>query len=508
MLVKIYAERGYAPLWSDNGQYTDTGRAIVSKLENSSSLGLHPAGYYTQVLSSWLQMQEPQTATRLDLVLTDSLIEYFDNLANSQTGEKPGDDSTWFATQAITDANNEALRFFRGDASFRETTDRLQPRSYRYDDLIAALKEKHKILSEGGYTTIADGAILKPGMQDSRVQQLRHRLAQSGDHTETYVTDPNLYDAALEASVKTFQERHGLEADGLIGGKTFAELNTTVEARIAQIEINLDRWRWLPRDLGDNHIIVNTAGFQMDMVLNGHHALYMNVVVGKPKHKTPVFSKDMEHIVFNPSWNVPKSIASKELLPRELANPGYLSGKNFVAVSHTDKSTRSVDSFAAYELEPSSFTSQYRLKQLPGSNNALGTVKFMLPNKHAIYLHDTNAKTLFQKTTRAFSHGCIRVEDPVKLAKTLLMNDGHTEHSVEQRFATDKSKTIRLDSPLPVHMTYQTAWVDEHGKLNFRPDIYGHDKHAVQSYKNQRPHLTNTERQLLLQHSSFASSEL
>lgn len=506
-VMQVYAQRNFAPLWSTHGQYTDTCRAIISKLDDSLQLGLHPSRYYTQILGSWLRLQEPLTSRNLELVLTDVLFEYLDNLANGQTGKRPGDSGSWFARQDVTSTDDVAFDFFRSTTSLTEATGQVQPVSQHYNSLLQALKEQQAILANGGYVKINKGPILKPGMQDSRVIKLRQRLAQSGSDTAKFGLGSNHFDNQVELDLKAFQERHGLKADGLLGKKTLQELNTPIEDRIAQIEINLDRWRWMPRDLGENYIIVNTAGFQMEVILNGYSALDMNVVVGKPQHKTPIFSKDMQYLSFNPSWNVPKSITRKELLPKELANPGYLKKRDFVAVSHADKSTRHINSFSPHELNPSNFIPQYRLVQLPGNHNALGKVKFMLPNKYAIYLHDTTAKRLFEETTRAYSHGCIRVEDPVSLAKVLLTNEGHSEHSVDERFDTSRSSAIRLRDPLPVHMTYQTAWVDKNNRLNFRNDIYGHDSHAIKDYRRQRPTLAEREKQLLVQLEGLAITE-
>jgi len=507
-LERIYAERSYIPLWSAEGQYTAASRGVLRKLENSSLLGLHPSHYYTQVLGSWMQLQQPESALRLELLLTDALYEYFDNLANGQSGEKPGDDGGWFVNQIKTDVHDYALNFLRGDASFQETIDSLQPYHERYTGLLIALQEHHKLLAEGGFSQVSSGPTLKPGMSDPRVEQLRTRLIQSGDITGNYAASPDHYDWSVEEGVKSFQQRHGLEADGLLGSKTLEELNTPIEHRIAQIEVNLDRWRWLPSDLGDSHLTVNTAGFEMDVVLDGYSSLNMNVVVGKPEHRTPIFSDQMEHLVFNPSWHVPVSITRNELLPKERANPGYLDNKNFVAVSLSDKSSIPVSHLPDYELEASSFISRYRLKQLPGKTNALGSVKFMLPNQYSIYLHDTNAKSLFEETSRAYSHGCVRVEEPHELAKTLLVHDGHDASNIDSILESGKSKTINLHSALPVHVTYQTSWVDESGKLNFRKDIYNHDAHAIQKYQYHRPLQTRRESELLAQVGGFASNEL
>ena len=507
-LERIYAERNYIPVWSSDGQFNSTSRAVVRKLETSSLLGLHPSHYYTRVLNSWLHLQEPQSARRLELLLTDSLYEYFDNLANGQNGEKPGDDEGWFLKQDKTNVHNDVMSFFRGDASFRNTIDNLQPHHHRYTSLLVALQDHHKLYAAGGFQQVDPGASLTPGSRSPRVAQLRTRLAQSGDITESYTASPDVFDWLLEEGVKNFQRRHGLEADGIPGAKTLEELNVPVEHRIAQIEVNLDRWRWLPSDLGNSHLTVNTAGFEMDVVLDGYSSIHMNVVVGKPEHRTPIFSDEMEHLVFNPSWHVPVSITRNELLPRERANPGYLENKNFVAVSLSDKSSTPISSLSAGELETSSFISKYRLQQLPGKSNALGSIKFMLPNQYSIYLHDTNAKSLFEKTSRAYSHGCVRVEDPHQLAKTILAHDGHDTGNIDSILESGRSKTINLHSALPVHMTYQTSWVDESGKLNFRKDIYDHDAHAIGKYQYHRPLQAKRESEILTRSSSFASNDL
>lgn len=506
-LLQLYTQRNFAPLWSVNGQYTDTCRAMVRKLDDSQQLGLHPSRYYTKILGSWLRLQESQNTRNLDVVLTDVLFEYFDNLANGQTGKRPGDSDSWFARQDVTNTDDVAFNFFQSSASLNDAASQIQPVSQHYNSLLQSLKEQQTLLASGGYTKINKGPTLKPGMQDSRVIQLRQRLKQSGDYTVSLDPGSNQFDNWVVDSLKTFQTRHGLKADGLLGKKTLEELNTPIEKRIQQIEINLDRWRWLPKDLGQNYIIVNTAGFEMEVVQNGYKTLDMNVVVGKPEHKTPIFSKNMQYLSFNPLWHVPKSITRKNLLPRELANPGYLKKRKFVAVSLADNKTRQLDSFSRHELEPSTFIPQYRLMQLPGSDNALGRVKFMLPNQYAIYLHDTIAKNLFQRTTRAYSHGCIRVEDPVKLAKALLINEGHSEYDVEERFNTDRTTSARLHNPLPVHMTYQTAWVDKYNRLNFRNDIYGHDSHAIRNYQRQRPSLAEKEQELLVQQEGLVITE-
>ena len=493
-LQKIYSQRNYVPLWTKQGQVTQTARAVIKRLENASLLGLYPSNYYPKVLNKWVQ--DPNFNPQLEMVLTDSLWEYFDNLANGQTNEIPGDPAVWFARQSHTDIDYNAMDFFNGNASFGATIDRLQPVSQNYTNLLMALRDHYQILAQGGYTPVPQGNGLQPGSVDPRVAKLRARLAQSGD-LPAGLSQSDIFDLNVDEAVKHFQQRHGLEADGVIGSKTLAELNVPVQQRIAQIEINLDRWRWLPRDLGADHIVVNSAGFEMDVTLHNHRAIKMGVVVGKRKHRTPVFSDEMEHIVFRPSWNVPKSIAAKELLPKELENPGHLDSRDFVVVSRADQSSRPVSSLATHELEPSYFNSTYRLRQKPGQINALGSVKFMFPNKHSIYLHDTNARHLFGKIKRAFSHGCIRVEDPDLLARTLLQNDGKDEYEIDSILSDNSPKTVVLGDKIPVHLTYQTSWVDDTGRVQFRADIYDHDKYAIGNYRSSRPEQANQESYVL-----------
>lgn len=495
-LKKIYAARRYVPLWSKSGQLTSTCEAVIDELKNCPSLGLHPAHYYTQVLSSWLEMQNQSTISQLEMVLSDSLYEYFDNLANGQLDQRPGDNG-WVQKRSRTDVAHHALKFFSGDASFHETIDQLQPHNTRYTTLLTALKQHQLVANRGGFTRVASGPTLKPGHQGLRVAQVHQRLIESGDVDINHATTSDTYNWEITEGVKSFQQRHGLDDDGILGNKTLEELNVPIEHRIAQLEVNLDRWRWLAKDLGGNNIIVNVPGYELNLTLNYHHAFNMPVVVGKPENQTPIFSDEMEHLVFNPAWHVPVSITRDELLPKELSSTGFLDRNNFVAVSLSDRRTRPISTLSEHDLEPGRFISKYRLRQLAGKSNALGALKFMFPNQYSIYLHDTNAKHLFSRTTRAFSHGCVRVEDPQKLARTILMHDGMDNQRLDSAINAKDTKTVKLQNALPVHITYQTSWVDLYGRVQFRKDIYDHDKRAIRNYQDARPQQAHKEKQLL-----------
>jgi murein L,D-transpeptidase YcbB/YkuD len=296
---------------------------------------------------------------------------------------------------------------------------------------------------------------------------LRRRLQITGDIT---IQDPNSfrYDAGLELAVRGFQARQGLEVDGVVGPASRAALNLPVGERIAQLLINLERWRWLPDDLGDRHVLVNIAGFELQAVDYGQTVFRSAVVVGTPYHQTPVFSDQIEYVEFNPFWNVPTSIARGEILPKARRDPGYLAQQNIRVLAGWGDDAPVVDPRRIDWSRPF----PYRLRQEPGPNNALGRVKIMFPNPFNVYLHDTPARDLFGRASRAFSHGCIRVHEPLALAAHVLdWSLPQVQSVVDGR----GRKIVRLAKPMPVHVTYQTAWVGQDGAVQFREDIYGRD---------------------------------
>ncbi|HKI06457.1 MAG TPA: L,D-transpeptidase family protein, partial [Thermoanaerobaculia bacterium] len=263
---------------------------------------------------------------------------------------------------------------------------------------------------------------------------------------------------ALQAAVRTFQERNGLDADGAVGPGTLEALNVPAADRVRQIEINLDRWRWLPSDLGERHVMVNIAGFALDVIEAGKPALSMRIVAGKPTSRTPMFTGTMTHLVLNPYWNVPAGILKKEIRPRLAREPGYLAKQNM-------------------EMLPGG-----RVRQRPGPNNALGKVKFLFPNRFDVYLHDTPSRSLFSRSQRTFSHGCIRVEKPLELAEYLLKEDpAWTPAKIQKALAKGSESWVKIPNPLPVHLAYWTAWVDDAGVTQFRKDVYGRDKPLLDS---------------------------
>jgi murein L,D-transpeptidase YcbB/YkuD len=289
--------------------------------------------------------------------------------------------------------------------------------------------------------------------------------------------DDTVFDAALEQGLRGFQERHGLDADGTVGASTLAALNVPVEDRIRQIELNMERWRWLPQTLGERYIMVNIPNFHLDVVEHGQALLGMRVVVGRPTRRTPSFSAEMTHLVLNPHWYVPPTIAIQDKLPLLRRDPGYLSRQNFKLFRHGEGGATRIDPRAVDWSSVSARNFPYQLRQDPGPRNALGRVKFMLPNPHHVYLHDTPARELFAKNERAFSSGCIRLENPMELADYLLQDD--SQWAQRRRVAGGKrgaEQVVLLPTSVPVHLMYWTAWTSASGVVHFRKDIYERDQ--------------------------------
>jgi L,D-transpeptidase YcbB len=293
---------------------------------------------------------------------------------------------------------------------------------------------------------------------------------------------PNVYDKTLKTAVRAFQHRHGLEADGVVGKKTRRVLNVPVEQRIQQLLINMERWRWIPNDLGERYLVVNTADFNLTMVDHSRVRGSMRVVVGRAYRKTPVFSGRMTYLDFNPFWNVPRRLAIEDILPRIRKDPAYIDQQGFRIFSGWSEDAVEI---APEDVGWASFTKDYfpiRLQQAPGPKNALGRIKFMFPNQYAVYLHDTPAKGLFNSVSRSFSSGCIRVEDPVTLAEFVLEGtEGWDREKIEKHLGDNQRQVVRLQRPIPIHLLYWTAWSDADGSVFFREDIYERDAPLMQA---------------------------
>jgi murein L,D-transpeptidase YcbB/YkuD len=309
-----------------------------------------------------------------------------------------------------------------------------------------------------------------------------------GDLDSTDNRDADVFDEGVENAVKRFQSRHGLIQDGVVGPATIGELNVRPEERIRQIEVNMERWRWLHETMGDRHIFVNVANFELGVVEGRHRVMTMRTIVGKHYQRTPVFSAQMTHLVLNPYWNVPASIAVREMLPLIRKNLDYLKNNSIkVFLVHGSGKTE-VDPSTVEWASVSSEEFNYFFRQEAGPKNSLGRIKFMFPNKFNVYLHDTPHKELFERPVRQFSHGCIRIEKPLELAEYLLRGDPRwTQEDLLRALDGSVDRAVKLPRPIGVHVLYWTAWVDEEGTVQFRDDVYGRDMLVARALEEQPP---------------------
>jgi L,D-transpeptidase YcbB len=471
MLAQFYQERQMAPLWLDAGGPSARATALAAVLRSADQWGLDPEDYDASVITALLSAATPDQRAELELRLSLGLVEITSDLASGRVEPSKVNPELFVYPQDVDPAT--VIRDAADAQDIAAFVASFEPKQPEYRRLKAALADYRALAAAGGWPTIADGPTLKPGMAGPRVAQLRERLAVPAAPG----ADSARFDPALAEAVRGFQERHGLEPDGLIGQNTLAALNVPALDRVRQILLNLERRRWMADDPGERYVFVNLADFELKVVDGPKTVFDTRVVVGAPYHRTPVFSGEMTYIEINPYWNVPPSIARNELLPKIKEDPGYLAANNFALLSDWSDSATILDPHAIdwSAVMPGRFT--YKLRQGPGLGNALGRIKFMFTNRFNVYLHDTPARSLFAKDQRSFSHGCIRVQDPETFgAFVLARQPGWSQDAIKAAIATGKRQIVSLDKPLPVHITYLTAWVDKDGTVNFRRDVYGRDE--------------------------------
>jgi len=475
LLAEFYERRNYAPAWAANDKVAELLQLVMATEKD----GLDPSDYHLDAvrnIQSSLAAGRISTAVEIanaDLILTDSLIR----LGYHQRFGKVNPyslDPHWNFHRELNGKNPAVSIQEAFDAdSFAGYMETVFPRGWVYMQLRDGLARYREIVAKGGWPEIPDGPTLRPGATDSRLATLLQRLTISGDmegkQSSAQVTE---YDEGLQAGVRHFQVRHGLDADAIIGPATIKALNFTAEQRVRQLEINLERARWVLDDISDDFILVNIAGFRVYLMRDRQIAWESKVQVGKTYHQSPVFRDEMKYLVFNPTWTVPYSIASKEMLPAIQADPEYFQKRDF------DVKNRNGELIDPTTVDWSSVTRRnfgYTLVQRPGPANALGRVKFMFPNKHAVYLHDTPSKYLFEKSERAFSHGCIRVEHPYEFAEILLGPDWDQDR-IKATLDTEEITTVSMPKSLPVLLLYWTAVVSQNGDVFFYNDVYQRDQ--------------------------------
>jgi murein L,D-transpeptidase YcbB/YkuD len=504
MLEIFYKRKDFQPAWVLDDLKLEQAHYLVATIEASYLEGLTPEHYHLRTIKTLLSEvhensikkapQDPEKLVDLDLLLTDAFLllgcHFSAGCVNPVTVE-----AEWFTKQGKVDAA-AVLEVALRENRIKETLQGLLPPQDSYAKLKQALNAYRNIVIKGGWPAIPQGPSLKIGFKDKRILSLRKRLILSGQLDPDDNIPTVTFDTALENAVKKFQDLHGLDIDGVVGPSTLKALNASAQARARQIELNLERMRWIYRNLGQRYIIVNIADFTLDVVENNKKNLSMKVVVGKPFWHTPVFSDKMTYIVLNPSWNVPHSIAEEETIPKIKKDPDYLAKHNMKILKGWSEDEETIDpnSIDWRSLDARNF--KYRFRQEPGPLNPLGSIKFVFPNEFGVYLHDTPSKRLFAKSVRSFSHGCIRVEKPLDLAEYLLNESPDwTREKILAAIETGKEQKIRLPEPVDIHILYLTAWIDDGGLLHFRDDIYGRDERLDKSLRENPPRAVTEESQ-------------
>lgn len=443
-IAAYYATRNNAPLWIEGSHLTAAARAVLARIDRAGEDGLNLAAYAVPALrdASVAHLADMELAVseaavayarqasggRIDPLAINPLITAKPDVA------EPADVLAWLSVATDPGA---ALRAYN-------------PPQEGYALLRTKLAELRQQAAPMAKETIPSGPTLKPGMRDPRVPLIRSRFGLDG--SAAIDDDGLVYDTKVAAAVADFQRSNGLPASGILTARTIGALSGGNPGRLENdLVANMEFWRWVPRDLGSDHISVNVPDYTLEVVQNGTIVHRARVVVGKPDHQTPIFSDLMRFIIVNPYWNVPLSIIKKEMMPKLAEDPDYFANHGYEVVERNG---------TTYVRQP------------PGEDNALGRIKFMFPNQHSVYLHDTNARALFGKDKRAFSHGCVRVDQPFKLAEMVLGN-GWPEKRVKAMIGGDE-RTITLPKPLPIHITYFTGFVDGLGRLQLRDDVYGY----------------------------------
>ena len=486
-LVQFYKARNYQPLWTDMDGVKERAKELLKTLAAAELEGLDPHDYLPPVLKSFdTDFSDIETdisaLARLDLGLTAMALRYGEHAVRGRI--TPNRLSGYHDLSPPAINRKKTLQELATTQNPGKYLLSLQPQNRAYKALKKELAKYIGGKPEKKLPVIASGKLIKAGNEDERLPNIARHLASKGflDKPEADFEFYLTYTDDLVAAVRAFQKANNLRADGIIGNQTIARMNGRKQLNKRRLlAYNMERLRWLPRNFGSQYIFVNQAAYKLQMFKNNRQIWQTKVVVGKPKNQTSFFIDKMEKVVFNPYWGVPQSIMKNEMLPKLQNNPGYLDRLGYEVFSSSGRriSSSSVDwwNYGGSGVLP------FAVRQPPSSKNALGQIKFLFPNKHAIYMHDTPSKHLFKRKNRAFSHGCIRVYQPKIFAEKVL---GWQPDRIEEQIDTGKNQTVNLQQTIPVYLTYFTAWPNENGKVEYFSDVYGRDQRLKLAFGTQK----------------------
>ncbi|MDX1810525.1 MAG: L,D-transpeptidase family protein [Gammaproteobacteria bacterium] len=479
-LRRFYASRQYLPIWTNTDKSpTEHARLLRDAIIFAWNEGLNPAEYHEDPLRYMWRARREVTMARRELLLTDAFFRYVREVKAGYFYPKSVD-FDWKLPRKKLNVVKQLLKYLASPEP-EAFLAQLPPDNPSYKALKNALANYRTIALDGGWTKISHGPSLRIGDKGKRVKQVKQRLLEQGYLTAMSVQSATMdvFDATMEAAVKHYQKNNGHIVDGVVGGATRRSLNRSIKYQIAEIKKNMERWRWIPRDLGKTYVQVNMAAYELQMVENNAEVLRMPVIVGKTEHATPSFIDTMEYLEFNPSWNVPPRIAKEDFLPKlQEDSSAFLKANNLKVYNGWNKKAKEVD---PEKIDWSKYSSDrwfpFKLEQIPGAHNSLGRIKFMFPNKYRVYIHDTPDKKLFDRYVRTFSSGCVRVSEPKVLAEKILEREGSwSSDKIQQIIDEGETKKVELSHRWPVYLLYWTAWVDEDGMVNFRRDVYGRNR--------------------------------
>lgn len=465
--------------WLEGQQLNYQARIALDFIASASAHGLDPDNYHYTLLKQLDLAANTTEAQLFELLLTDGLLKFIRDITVGRL-DPAVVDPKWSIPRASFDAAAYLQHALQVD-NFQESLESLLPKSEQYRKLQTAVMRYQSYVDRGDWQEILDTPLLRPGDAHHNIPAIQERLAFEDNSLIPETSNlTSLYDENLKQSVLKFQRRYSLKVDGIIGPETLSAMNVSASERLQQIKINLERLRWLPDDLGKRYIMVNLANYRLTAIDEDKIKLDMRVIVGKTKRPTPSFASKMTHIVFNPYWYVPRKLVRLDLLPKQLNNPDYFEQFNIRIYDHKNGQRTEIDPDS---IDWSSISDQnfpYTLRQDPGKNNALGRLKFMLPNQWAINLHDTPSKSLFNHNKRNFSSGCIRVEDPLALADFSLSGI-HNQQAIVDIISSNANFTTRLKDPLSVYAVYVTVWPND-DEIIFSPDSYKRDKRMAEYF--------------------------